>query len=168
MDDPAGVSIDSLCRPSSSPQVAVAGCTGKNGAALTDSSTACESCSGGFFLFMGGCYSTKSASGSEICTKAEGGKCTACNTNGNYIFQNPATVVTPGNECILCSDITSRDGVMGVENCNKCTHTGTAGAATCSAYQEGYLLEEVHVSHAPGVRLAQLLTLAHRVQGEVP
>ena len=138
MDDPAGVSIDSFCRPSSSPQAIAAGYIGSDGAALTETSTACEMCSGGFFLFRGGCYKAGQAPGSEICTKAERGKCTACNTNGNYIFQNRAATVTLGNECILCSDATDRDGVMGVENCNKCTYTGTAGAATCSACQEGY------------------------------
>ncbi|ESU40216.1 Variant-specific surface protein, partial [Giardia duodenalis] len=138
VNDPAGVSIDSLCRPASSPQTVTVGCTGSDGAALTDSSTACEMCSGGFFLFMGGCYKAGQAPGSEICTAAEGGRCTACNTKDNYIFQNRAAVVTLGNECILCSDITSRDGVMGVANCNKCTAPGSAGPAVCNTCQEGY------------------------------
>ncbi|ESU44697.1 Variant-specific surface protein, partial [Giardia duodenalis] len=138
VNDPAGVSVDGLCRPSSSSQAIMAGCAGKDGAALTDSSTACGMCSGEFFLFMGGCYSTKSNSGSEICTAAEGGKCTACKTDGSYIFQNPADAPTLGSECILCSDTTNRDGVMGVANCNKCTAPDSAGAATYSACQEGF------------------------------
>ncbi|ESU40479.1 Variant-specific surface protein [Giardia duodenalis] len=132
--------IDGFCRPASSPQATAAGCTRRDGAALTDASTACEMCSGGFFLFRGGCYSTKSASGSEICTAAEGGKCTTCNTKDNYIFQNRAATVTLGNECILCSDAKGADGVTGVANCNKCTAPGSAGPATCSACQEGYFL----------------------------
>ena len=135
-----GVSIDSLCRPASSPQAIAAGCTGSDGAALTDSSTACEMCSGGFFLFRGGCYKIGQEPGSEICTKAEGGRCTTCKTEGSYIFQNPATAVTLGNECILCSDITSRDGYQGVANCNTCTTPQQTGPATCSACQEGYFL----------------------------
>ena len=127
--------IDGLCWPASSPQVATAGCTTGVSAGV------CGSCSGGFFLFMGGCYSTKSTSGSKICTAAEGGKCTACNTNGNYIFQNTAATVTLDNECILCSDATDRDGVMGVANCQTCTApSGNAGAAACSACQDGYYL----------------------------
>ncbi|ESU44887.1 Variant-specific surface protein, partial [Giardia duodenalis] len=138
VNDPAGVSIDSLCRPSSSPQTVTVGCTGKDGAALTDSSTACEMCSGRFFLFRGGCYSQTGTPGSEICTKAEGGRCTTCKTDTNYIFQNPATAVTLGNECILCSDANGDGTTKGVANCNKCTHTGNTGAATCSACQEGY------------------------------
>ncbi|ESU43965.1 Variant-specific surface protein, partial [Giardia duodenalis] len=140
VNDPAGVSIDSLCRPSSSPQATVAGCTGSDGAALTDASTACGMCSGsGFFLFRGGCYEIGEAPGNEICTAAEGGKCTTCKTDTNYIFQNRAAVVTLGNECILCSDATNRDGYQGVENCNKCTApAGNTGAATCSACQDGY------------------------------
>ncbi|ESU40454.1 Variant-specific surface protein, partial [Giardia duodenalis] len=133
-----GVPIDGFCRPSTSPQAITAGCTGSDGAALTDASTACGMCSGGFFLFRGGCYSTESNSGSEICTTAEGGRCTTCKTEGSYIFQNRAATVTLGNECILCSDITSRDGYQGVANCNKCTAPGSAGAATCSACQDGY------------------------------
>ncbi|ESU41510.1 Variant-specific surface protein [Giardia duodenalis] len=136
-----GVSIDSLRRPSSSPQAITAGCTGSDGAALTDSSTACESCSGGFFLFRGGCYSTKSNSGSEICTKAEGGKCTTCKTD-NGLFKNPADAPTLGSECILCWDTTGADGYKGVENCNKCAAPGNAGAATCSACQDGYYKDD--------------------------
>ncbi|ESU39981.1 Variant-specific surface protein [Giardia duodenalis] len=95
-------------------------------------------CSGGFFLFRGGCYSTKSASGSEICTAAEGGKCTTCKTEGSYIFQNKAATVTLGNECILCSDTTNRDGYKGVANCQMCTAPSATGAAACSVCQEGY------------------------------
>ena len=95
-------------------------------------------CSGGLFLFMGGCYKAGQEPGSEICTAAEGGRCTACNTKDNYIFKNKAATVTLGNECILCSDATDRDGYQGVANCNKCTHTSNTGAATCSACQEGY------------------------------
>ncbi|ESU40418.1 Variant-specific surface protein [Giardia duodenalis] len=99
-------------------------------------------CSGGFFLFMGGCYSQQGTPGSEICTAAEGGKCTACNTKDNYIFQNRAATVTPGNECILCSDAKGADGVTGVENCNKCTVPDSAGAATCDTCQDGYYKDQ--------------------------
>ena len=95
-------------------------------------------CSGGFFLFRGGCYKAGQAPGSEICTAASGGKCTTCKTEGNYIFQNKAASPTLGSECILCSDATDRDGVMGVANCHTCTAPGSAGAAACSACQEGY------------------------------
>ena len=141
MNDPAGVSIDNLCRPSSSPRAIAAGCTGSDGAALTDSSTACGMCSGGFFLFRGGCYSTESTSGSEICTAAEGGRCTACNA-ANGLFKNPATAVTLSNECILCSDATGANGVTGVANCQTYTAPGSAGVATCSECQEGYYLND--------------------------
>ena len=142
MNDPAGVSVDSLCRPSSSPQATAAGCTGRDGAALTDSSTACGSCSGGFFLFRCGCYRAGQAPGSSICTAAEGGKCTTCKTEGSYIFQNGAATVTLGNECILCSDTTSRDGVMGVANCHTCTAPQQTGAATCNTCEDGYYKDQ--------------------------
>ena len=137
MGDPAGVPIDGFCRPSSSPQAIAAGCTGKDGAALTDASTACEECSGGFFLFRGGCYRAGQAPGNEICTKAEGGRCTACNT-ANGLFKNPADAPTLGSECILCSDATGDGTTKGVENCNTCQAPNSAGAATCSACQERY------------------------------
>ena len=76
--------------------------------------------------------------GSEICTAASGGKCTICNTDTNYIFQNPADAPTLGSECILCWDTTGADEITGVENCQTCTHTGNTGPATCSACQAGY------------------------------
>ena len=95
-------------------------------------------CSGGFFLFTGGCYSTTLTSGSEICTAAEGGRCTACNA-ANGLFKNPAASPTLGSECILCSDATNRDGYQGVANCNTCTApSGNTGAAACSVCQDGY------------------------------
>ncbi|ESU43224.1 Variant-specific surface protein, partial [Giardia duodenalis] len=137
VSDPAGVSIDGFCRPSSSSQAITAGCTGSDGAALTDSSTACGMCSGEFFLFMGGCYSQTETPGSEICTAAEGGRCTTCKTDSG-LFKNPAASPTLGSECILCSDATNRDGVMGVAGCSQCTKADGIGAATCNTCQDGY------------------------------
>ncbi|ESU41590.1 Variant-specific surface protein, partial [Giardia duodenalis] len=144
VNDPAGVSIDSFCRPSSSPRAAAAGCTGSDGTALTDSSTACGMCSGEFFLFMGGCYSQQGTPGSEICTAASGGRCTTCNAgaSGKYVIQNGDPSAAPGTECILCSDAAGANGYKGVAGCGTCTHTGSsAGTATCSACQAGAFLE---------------------------
>ena len=62
-----GVPVDGLCRPSTSPQAAAAGCTGDASAGV------CEACSGGFFLFRGGCYSARAAPGSGVCREARGG-----------------------------------------------------------------------------------------------
>ncbi|ESU42355.1 Variant-specific surface protein, partial [Giardia duodenalis] len=138
VDDPAGVSIDSLCRSASSPQVIAAGCAGKDGAALTDSSTACEMCSGGFFLFRGGCYSQTGTPGSSICTAVSNGECTACAT-ANWLFTNPTDPLTnPGTKCILCSDATGDGTTKGVENCQMCTAPSATGAATCDTCQDGY------------------------------
>ncbi|ESU39969.1 Variant-specific surface protein, partial [Giardia duodenalis] len=51
--------------------------------------------------------------------------------------------VALGNECILCSDATSRDGVTGVANCNKCTAPNSApGTATCNTCQDGYYKDQ--------------------------
>eukprot|EP00701_Giardia_intestinalis_P000078 XP_001703902.1 VSP [Giardia lamblia ATCC 50803] len=89
-------------------------------------------------LFMGGCYNKDAHPGSEICTKAEGGLCTACNT-ANGLFKNPVTPSEKGSECILCSDTIDRNGVMGVAGCSECSHTGTSGPATCTVCQDGYI-----------------------------
>ena len=134
-----GVPVDGLCRPSSSPQAIAAGCTGRDGAALTDSSTACGMCSGsGFFLFRGGCYSTKSTSGSKICTAVSNGECTTC-AAADWLFTNPTNpLTTPGTKCILCSDATGDGTTKGVENCQTCTAPGSAGPATCNKCQDGY------------------------------
>ncbi|ESU42289.1 Variant-specific surface protein [Giardia duodenalis] len=131
--------IGGLCRPASSPQAIVAGCAGKNGAALTDSSTACGMCSGsGFFLFRGGCYSQTGTPGSSICTAVSNGECTTCAT-ANWLFTNPTNPLTnPGTKCILCSDATGDGTTKGVANCNTCQAPNNAGPATCSACQDGY------------------------------
>ena len=62
-----GVPIDGFCRPSTSPQAAAAGCTGDASAGV------CEACSGGFFLFRGGCYDARAAPGSGVCREAKDG-----------------------------------------------------------------------------------------------
>ena len=56
-----GVPIGGLCRPSSSPRATAAGCTADASAGV------CKACSGGFFLFRGGCYNTRAAPGSGVC-----------------------------------------------------------------------------------------------------
>ncbi|ESU41145.1 Variant-specific surface protein [Giardia duodenalis] len=96
-------------------------------------------CSGGFFLFRGGCYKAGVAPGSEICTTASGGRCTACRTD-NGLFKNPAASPTLGSECILCWDTTGANQITGVTGCSQCTKTDSnTGAATCSACQAGYV-----------------------------
>ncbi|EFO61300.1 VSP [Giardia lamblia P15] len=136
-----GVPIDGFCRPVGSPQVITAGCTRGDGTALEQTASTCEKCGSGYFLFMGGCYRTESQAGSEICTAARDGKCTTCKTGGG-VFQSPANPMTPGNECVLCSDVTPRDGVMGVASCYTCTAPGGgSGAATCTTCQSGYYKE---------------------------
>ncbi|KWX11179.1 hypothetical protein QR46_4866 [Giardia duodenalis assemblage B] len=42
---------------------------------MTDASTACGMCSGGFFLFRGGCYDARAAPGSGVCREARDGAC---------------------------------------------------------------------------------------------
>ncbi|EFO65107.1 VSP [Giardia lamblia P15] len=131
-----GAPIDGFCRPVGSPQVITAGCTKGDGTALEQTAATCEKCGSEYFLFMGGCYRTESQPGSEICTAAEGGKCTACKTDSG-LFKNPAVTVSLGSECVLCSDTTERDGITGVKDCAQCTHTSTSGAATCTTCKAG-------------------------------
>ncbi|EFO65120.1 VSP [Giardia lamblia P15] len=134
-----GVPIDGFCRPIGSPQVITAGCTKKDGADLDSTATTCGKCGSEYFLFMGGCYKTGQEPGSDVCTTATEGRCTICNTDSKYVFQNGASQATPGGECVLCSDAKGKDGFLGVENCAQCTKTGAeAGTATCEACQTGY------------------------------
>ena len=136
-----GVPVDGFCWPPGSPQAAAAGCTKADGAALDKTATTCEKCGDGYFLFMGGCYKVGQDPGSEICTQAEGGLCTECNTD-NGLFKNPATAPKSGNECILCWDTTGADGYTGVANCATCTKSDNSpGAATCTECQAGYYKE---------------------------
>ena len=134
-----GVPVGGFCWPPGSPQAAAAGCTQADGTALDKTAATCEKCGDGYFLFMGGCYNKDAHPGSDICTKAEGGVCTACKVDGQYIFQNTADKVTPGSECILCHDATGANENKGVANCLKCTApTNSPGAATCTECQDGY------------------------------
>ncbi|KAE8305807.1 VSP [Giardia duodenalis] len=132
-----GVPVGGFCWPPGTPQAAAAGCTRADGTALAGSDTICGKCGDGYFLFMGGCY--KTSQWSEICTAADKGVCTTCKAGAAYLFQNPASPVAPGNECVLCSDVAPRDGVTGVAGCYTCTAPGGGtGAATCTACQGGY------------------------------
>ena len=71
-----------------------------------------------------------------ICTAASNGVCTACKVD-NSLFKNPVTPQKPGSECILCSDATDRNGVMGVKDCLKCQAPQSAGAAICDTCKAG-------------------------------
>nr|CAB06038.1 variant-specific surface protein VSP4A1 [Giardia intestinalis] len=133
-----GVPVDGFCRPFGSIQAAAAGCTKADGTALDKTATTCGKCGDGYFLFMGGCYKTESQPGSEICTTASNGLCTACKVDSQYIFQNKATPSEKGSECILCWDTTDRNGVMGVANCATCTAPASStGPATCTECMAG-------------------------------
>ncbi|ESU36544.1 Variant-specific surface protein, partial [Giardia duodenalis] len=140
------------------PQAAAAGCTRADGTALAGSDTACGKCGDGYFLFMGGCY--KTSQWSEICTAADKGVCTTCKAGAAYLFQNPASPVAPGNECVLCSDATPRDGVTGVAGCYTCTApTSNTGAATCTACQGGYVKKgDACVQCGPGCLMCESAT----------
>ncbi|EFO63078.1 VSP, partial [Giardia lamblia P15] len=138
-----GAPIDGFCRPVGSPQVIAAGCTGPEGAPLDSTAATYGTCGGAdHFLFMGGCYSQKNRMEGTICTKTVEGKCTTCKVDGRYLFQNPANPATPGNECVLCSDIRGDGTTKGVENCAECTKPNAAGVATCSKCKAGYAKKE--------------------------
>ncbi|KAE8304825.1 High cysteine protein [Giardia duodenalis] len=86
---------------------------------------------------MGGCYNKDAHPGSDICTAAKDGVCTACKAD-NGLFKNPAAPSEKGSECILCHDATGANGYKGVANCIQCQAPQSAGAATCTACQDGY------------------------------
>ncbi|EFO61195.1 VSP [Giardia lamblia P15] len=136
-----GVPIDGFCRPIGSPQVITAGCTKGDGTALEGTATTCGKCGSGYFLFTGSCYKTGSSPSDEICTTAEGGTCTVCNT-ANGLFKNPAAAPDAGRECLFCWDTAEINGITGVVGCSECSHIGTSGPVTCSACQDGYFLDK--------------------------
>ncbi|KAE8305264.1 High cysteine membrane protein Group 1 [Giardia duodenalis] len=136
-----GVPINGQCSLFDTSYVAEARCTKSDGTALTSSDTTCGKCGGEYFLFMGGCYGIKYRPGNEICTRADDGKCTTCNTgnSGKYVFKNGDPNAAPGTECILCHDTMGANGYTGVANCAECSHAGTSsGAATCGKCQTEY------------------------------
>ncbi|EFO61119.1 VSP [Giardia lamblia P15] len=137
-----GAPIDGFCRPVGSPQVIAAGCAKGDGTALEGMAATCGKCGSECFLFMGGCYRTGSQPSSEICTAAEGGKCTECNAD-NGLFKNPAAAPDAGRECLLCWDTTGANGYTGVDKCTACTKADkTEGKAECSACQDGHFLSD--------------------------
>ncbi|ESU40551.1 Variant-specific surface protein [Giardia duodenalis] len=86
---------------------------------------------------MGGCYKAGVAPGSEICTAASEGKCTACNAgaSGKYVIQNGDPGAAPGTECILCSDAAGANGYKGVANCGTCALEDSSTTTTCKTCQ---------------------------------
>eukprot|EP00701_Giardia_intestinalis_P001774 XP_001705598.1 VSP [Giardia lamblia ATCC 50803] len=136
--------IDGVCTAFGDDLVTkTAKCTQSGGAAIEGTDTSCGKCGGdGYFLFMGGCYKTGASPGELICTNAVGGVCAACKADGS-VFQNKASVKTPGSECILCSDSVGADSNKGVANCAACdAPTGDTGTAKCKACAEGHALDE--------------------------
>ena len=129
------VPINGQCVAKASNEATSAGCTQTASSDAADQT--CGKCGANYFLFMGGCYKAGQTPGSEICTAASEGKCTACKTD-NGLFKNPANPSTPGSECILCWDTTGADKYKGVENCNTCQAPNTPGPAKCDTCQDGY------------------------------
>ncbi|KWX11079.1 TRNA s2C32 biosynthesis protein TtcA [Giardia duodenalis assemblage B] len=108
----------------------------------------CTSCTTGYFLYMGGCYSTANAPGNLMCTAAAGGICTAV-ANSRY-FAVPGAKVTDQSVLACGNPLGTTTGsnsdikaYVGVEDCRTCeaptAATGMA-AAKCTACDEGKVL----------------------------
>ncbi|ESU42666.1 Variant-specific surface protein [Giardia duodenalis] len=104
----------------------------------------CTSCTTGYFLYMGGCYSTTSIPGNLMCKTAEGGICTT--PTGQY-FKIPGATASQQSVLACGNPLGTTTGTgdtakayVGVESCRTCeaptAATGMA-AAKCTACDEG-------------------------------
>nr|AAN52102.1 variant-specific surface protein S7 [Giardia intestinalis] len=108
----------------------------------------CESCTTGYFLYMGGCYSTQSPPGQHMCKTAANGVCTAVNENNKYFLVPGAS--NAQQSVLACSNplgtLVDPQGTakayVGVHGCSQCTAPAaltTVGmaAAVCTACDSG-------------------------------
>ena len=138
-----GVPVGGFCWPPGSPQAAAAGCTKEDGTALDKTATTCEKCGDGYFLFMGGCYSTENTPGNIMCKKAAGGICTALSENGRYFLVPGATSQQSVLACsnplgTLVGTGDTAKAYVGVDGCSQCTApvaltTAGMAAAVCTS-----------------------------------
>ncbi|ESU39684.1 Variant-specific surface protein, partial [Giardia duodenalis] len=100
----------------------------------------CKSCAQGYFLYMGGCYSTTNAPGNYMCKTAANGVCTTPNANNKYFIVPEAkatdqSVLACGNPL---GTIVDTKAYVGVDGCSQCkapaalTEAGMA-SATCTS-----------------------------------
>ena len=105
----------------------------------------CKSCTTGYFLYMGGCYSVSKEPGSLMCTAATNGICTT--PTSQYFLVPGATdkqqsVLACGNPV---GTTVGDSAYVGVEGCKTCTapseaSNGAMAAAKCTACDEGKAL----------------------------
>ena len=134
------VPIDGACVPDSE---AAANCKKAGGSELDGSTNVCGECSGKYFLYKGGCYTTTATPGKTMCKTAEGGKCTAA-AAGYFI---PPGATKADQSVVACSEGTeiTANGkkYKGVTNCKVCTPPelnteNTAKPAVCTTCEDGY------------------------------
>eukprot|EP00701_Giardia_intestinalis_P000109 XP_001703933.1 VSP [Giardia lamblia ATCC 50803] len=108
----------------------------------------CTSCTTGYFLYMGGCYSVSTQPGKSMCKTAANGVCTAVNENNKYFVVPEATnaqqsVLACGNSLgTLVDPQGTAKAYVGVDGCSQCTAPTaltTAGmtVAVCTACDSG-------------------------------
>ncbi|ESU41099.1 Variant-specific surface protein [Giardia duodenalis] len=103
----------------------------------------CTSCTAGYFLYMGGCYSTANTPGSLMCTAAAGGICTI--TTSQYFkvpgaAANQQSVLACGNPLGTTVDGNAYVGIQGCKTCEAPTAATGMTAAKCTACDEGKAL----------------------------
>ena len=149
-----GVPIDGFCRPASSPQATAAGCTGDASAGV------CKACSGGFFLFMGGCYNTRAAPGSGVCREAQGGaydsmqgaervrKATSADTSTKCETSSCNVQIGDKLYCSKCNEPTTHAPVDGVckaisnDDASGCKLKSPTADGTCTQCGANYFLHK--------------------------
>lgn len=112
---PGHVPINGECTPVDDSRVTNSGCDKSQGGW-------CESCTGNYFLFYGGCYELSGSWKESICDQADGGVCKKCG-KGNLVYP-PIVFENPNSEsperCIFCGDSIGFGGYSGVLNCLNC------------------------------------------------
>lgn len=173
---PGEAPINGRCEP-----VSVA----RNVMCITSGDGTCESCSGGLFLFNGGCYATSRYPGSAVCTSSSDGLCTNCadgftNTNGicsNCVLgcsscsSTAASACTSCTEgffpafsgsqgvCKRCDDTTITDGYQGVQGCRICIAPQQAGTALCLDSSEAGNKSSLSAGAITGIAIAVIAVI---------
>ncbi|ESU40539.1 Variant-specific surface protein [Giardia duodenalis] len=146
-----GTKYCSACNDSGSTAAPTDGvCTADNAVCSAKSNGVCTTCTGSSFMFQGGCYATANAPGNTMCTQAANGICSAAAAG---YFVPPTADRDNSHQSVIpygdVEEIAVKDNkkYKGVAHCTQCSTPATAvdttnaKAATCTACEDGYFVE---------------------------
>ncbi|EFO64682.1 VSP [Giardia lamblia P15] len=103
----------------------------------------CESCTAGYFLYMGGCYKAANPPGNLMCTTAPAGICTEAASDKYFVVPGARSA---DQSVVACANplgtLAGGNAYVGVDGCSTCTapagrDDGGMAVATCTACGEG-------------------------------